>query len=142
MLTGSLALAACVLLIAIPGQAQANAHDLSAPSVSSEIHLGDSVVPLYGPWKFTIGDSPLDRRYRRFSKTGKPGYGDPSEMIHSGEISRRGEQRPSYSIPSALIDEAVRAHAECLAACRMYCVPVSDLAQGRESAEARLQLAI
>jgi hypothetical protein len=24
------------------------------------IHLGHSMVPLYGPWKFQVGDSPLD----------------------------------------------------------------------------------
>ena len=26
----------------------------------AEISLGQSVVPLYGPWKFTVGDSPVD----------------------------------------------------------------------------------
>ena len=25
-----------------------------------EISLGQSAVPLYAPWKFTIGDSPID----------------------------------------------------------------------------------
>jgi hypothetical protein len=30
------------------------------------VTLGQSAVPLYGPWKFTVGDSPLD------PKTGKP----------------------------------------------------------------------
>jgi hypothetical protein len=87
-------------------------------------------------------DSPLDRRYRSFSKTGKPGYGDPSEMIHSGEIGPRSEKRPTYSIPTALIDEAVRAHAECMSACRLNCVPVTVRGEGDASAEARLQLAI
>jgi hypothetical protein len=88
-------------------------------------------------------DSPLERRYRSFSKTGKPGYGDPSEMIHSGEIgSRRHQQRPTYSIPSSLIAEAVTAHAECFSACQLNCVPVSAFRTGAESADARLQLAI
>ena len=27
---------------------------------ATEISLGQSAVPLYGPWKFTVGDSPLD----------------------------------------------------------------------------------
>ncbi len=49
----------------------------------------------------------FERRYRSFSKTGKPGYGDPSEMIHSGEIGRRSQQRPTYSIPNALLAQAV-----------------------------------
>jgi hypothetical protein len=26
----------------------------------AEISLGQSTVPLYGPWKFTVGDSPVD----------------------------------------------------------------------------------
>jgi hypothetical protein len=27
---------------------------------SLEITLGQSAVPLYAPWKFTVGDSPID----------------------------------------------------------------------------------
>jgi hypothetical protein len=87
-------------------------------------------------------DSPLERRYRSCAKTGKPGYGDPSEMIHSGEIGRRSQQRPTYSIPSALLAQAVTAHSECLSACRMNCVPVSLMGEGAETSDARLQLAI
>ena len=88
-------------------------------------------------------DSPLERRYRSFSKTGKPGYGDPSEMIHSGEIgSRRDQQRPTYSIPSTLIADAVTAHSQCLSACQLNCVPVSAVGEGEESGDARLQLAM
>ena len=26
----------------------------------TQVTLGPSVVPLYGPWKFTVGDSPID----------------------------------------------------------------------------------
>ncbi|MGA7257184.1 MAG: PP2C family protein-serine/threonine phosphatase, partial [Terracidiphilus sp.] len=35
------------------------------------VTLGQDAVPLYGPWKFTIGDSPID------SKTGKPLWAEP-----------------------------------------------------------------
>jgi len=87
-------------------------------------------------------DSPLERRYRSFSKTGKPGYENPSEMIHSGEIGRRSQQRPTYSIPSALLGQAVTAHSECLSACRVNCVPVSIGGEDAEAPDARLQLAI
>lgn len=87
-------------------------------------------------------DSPLERRYRSFSKTGKPGYGDPSEMIHSGEIGHRSQERPTYSIPGALLNQAVKAHSECLAACRLNCVPVSAVGESDTESEARLQLAI
>ena len=27
---------------------------------TTRVTLGPSVVPLYGPWKFTVGDSPID----------------------------------------------------------------------------------
>ena len=27
---------------------------------TTHVTLGQSVVPLYGPWKFTVGDSPID----------------------------------------------------------------------------------
>ena len=43
------------LVAAISGHAQS-----SSSSQPVRITLGQSVVPLYGPWKFTVGDSPLD----------------------------------------------------------------------------------
>ena len=93
--------------------------------------------------QFLSLDSPLERRYRSFSKTGQPGYGDPSEMIHSGEIgSRRERERPNYTIPSSLLTQAVSAHAECAAACRQNCVPVTLVDETAPSSDARLQLAI
>ena len=33
---------------------------LSPPAKTTNVTLGQSAVPLYGPWKFTVGDSPLD----------------------------------------------------------------------------------
>jgi hypothetical protein len=36
-----------------------------------EVTLGQAAVPLYGPWKFAIGDSPID------PKTGKPLWSEP-----------------------------------------------------------------
>jgi len=71
-------------------------------------------------------DAPLERRYRSFSRTGQPGFGDPSAAICSGEIGVRRETKPRYSIPPSFIAEAVEAHAECLAACRYHCVLVPD----------------
>jgi hypothetical protein len=47
----------------------------SAPPAQSQsaarITLGQSAVPLFGPWKFTVGDSPID------PKTGKPLWAEP-----------------------------------------------------------------
>jgi hypothetical protein len=39
---------------AAPAQSDVAAHG------TAEISLGQSVVPLYGPWRFTVGDSPVD----------------------------------------------------------------------------------
>jgi hypothetical protein len=38
---------------------------------ASAISLGQSLVPLYGPWRFQIGDSPVD------PVTGKPLWAEP-----------------------------------------------------------------
>ena len=48
-----------VLTFAGPGAAQ-QPQPMSAPS--DAITLGQSAIPLYGPWKFTVGDSPFDPR--------------------------------------------------------------------------------
>ncbi len=44
---------------------------LAQPQSIAHITLGQSSVPLYGPWKFTVGDSPIDPR------TGKPLWAEP-----------------------------------------------------------------
>lgn len=113
-----------------------------AAFVESEALMSRTDETLASLQSFLGLDSPLDRRYRSFSKTGKPGYGDPSEMIHRGEIGQRSHQRPTYTIPSALIGQAVAAHSECRAACLLNCVPVMAAEKGEESSEARLRLAI
>jgi hypothetical protein len=38
---------------------------------TARVTLGQSAVPLYGPWKFTVGDSPID------PKTGQPLWAEP-----------------------------------------------------------------
>lgn len=42
-----------------------------SPTPVTQIHLGDSVAALNGPWKFRIGDSPVD------PATGKPLWSEP-----------------------------------------------------------------
>jgi Stage II sporulation protein E (SpoIIE) len=53
---------------------QANVHPgqpgSSADSIA-HVTLGQAAVPLYGPWKFTVGDSPID------PKTGQPLWAEP-----------------------------------------------------------------
>jgi hypothetical protein len=63
-----------LLLFGYCGWTQAQA----APSQSdvaeqgiAEIRLGQSAIPLYGPWKFTVGDSPVN------PKTGQPLWAEP-----------------------------------------------------------------
>ena len=47
----------------------------SAPLAQAQnvahVTLGQAAVPLYGPWKFTVGDSPID------PKTGQPLWAEP-----------------------------------------------------------------
>ncbi|HLY43736.1 MAG TPA: PP2C family protein-serine/threonine phosphatase [Terracidiphilus sp.] len=55
-----------------PASQSASLSDSPAEPRSTEhVILGQSVVPLYGPWKFTIGDSPID------PKTNKPLWAGP-----------------------------------------------------------------
>ena len=52
-----------LLLFGYGGWAQAQAVPARSDGAAdgmAEISLGQSAVPLYGPWKFTVGDSPLD----------------------------------------------------------------------------------
>ncbi len=46
-------------------------HAQPAAAPSERVHLGDSVVALNGPWKFHVGDSPVD------AATGKPSWAEP-----------------------------------------------------------------
>src|SRR5580658_4002673 len=60
----------------VPSAPKAHAQTQPAQPGSStdsiaHVTLGQSAVPLYGPWKFTVGDSPLDPR------TGQPLWAEP-----------------------------------------------------------------
>ena len=46
----------------------------SSGDSTSRVTLGQSAVPLYGPWKFHIGDSPIDPNA---TKTGQPLWAEP-----------------------------------------------------------------
>ena len=52
-----------VIICCLSSQASAQQSDPSARGLAKSaehIVLGQSAVPLYGPWKFTVGDSPID----------------------------------------------------------------------------------
>jgi Stage II sporulation protein E (SpoIIE) len=56
-----LSIALSVCSTAASTQLAASSQAPPAPSLGAEhVTLGQAVVPLYGPWKFTIGDSPID----------------------------------------------------------------------------------
>jgi hypothetical protein len=80
LLAGSIVAAAQMMASAPTGQAKSqpktqsaqpgSSADRSADSIA-HVTLGQAAVPLYGPWKFTVGDSPIDL------KTGQPLWAEP-----------------------------------------------------------------
>jgi Stage II sporulation protein E (SpoIIE) len=51
----------CLLSLLVCPLLTATAHEQTAPSQEiTHVTLGPSSVPLYGPWKFRVGDSPID----------------------------------------------------------------------------------
>jgi hypothetical protein len=72
---------------------------------------------------------PLQRRYRSFAKTGKPGFGDPSPAIRSGEIRARTQPRAEIPVPDSLLERVQAAHAKCVEACHEHCVPMPAAAR-------------
>ncbi len=65
-----LAFLAC-LALAGSAHPQPNPASQTPTAATTEITLGQSVVPLYGPWRFTVGDSPID------AATHKPLWAEP-----------------------------------------------------------------
>jgi hypothetical protein len=63
--------AVAALSMAGPGQAVRPSQSVPAQTVATPIALGQSMVPLYGPWKFQIGDSPVN------PVTGAPLWSEP-----------------------------------------------------------------
>jgi len=65
-LSAALLISAISLWIA-PSSAQSHPHS----ATTEHLQLGQSAIPLYGPWKFSVGDSPLN------PATGQPLWADP-----------------------------------------------------------------
>jgi Stage II sporulation protein E (SpoIIE) len=78
-------------------------------SASEAIALGKSAVALTGPWKFTIGDSPID------PATGKPLWADPAFDDSAWEnvdlTPKSGAQNPINGIPDSVPGWTARGHA-------------------------------
>ena len=94
------------LLIAVavcsaqPAQSQSNA--------AASVTLGQSTVPLYGPWKFTVGDSPID------PQTGKPLWAKPafddSEWETVNLAPKRGNRDPYSGDPRYVVGWTALGH--------------------------------
>ena len=67
--------AIAALSMAGPGQAVRPSHSVPTQIAAVPITLGQSVVPLYGPWKFQIGDSPVNP-VTNAPLWSEPGYDD------------------------------------------------------------------
>jgi hypothetical protein len=66
-----IAASAALLWAVFVAKAPAQYAALAATNQTNQtIQLGDSVAPLYGPWKFTVGDSPVDA-------SGQPLWAEP-----------------------------------------------------------------
>lgn len=50
----------CMVFLALACAASALPQSAPTPASTSQITIGRSVIPLYGPWKFMPGDAPLD----------------------------------------------------------------------------------
>jgi hypothetical protein len=63
----------CFLLLLAPSvRAQSSSSPAAGQQTDAvEVTLGEAAVPLYGPWKFTVSDSPMD------PKTGRPLWAEP-----------------------------------------------------------------
>jgi hypothetical protein len=70
--------------------------------------------------RFLSLQTPLTHEYRRFQKTGSPGYGDPSSNIQTGELRARKNRRPAYQLPLDIVEEVEEAHGRCLKAFALH----------------------
>ncbi|MFC5860717.1 PP2C family protein-serine/threonine phosphatase [Acidicapsa dinghuensis] len=110
------ALAAGAFLVAAPAVTvrAAAAQPASSKTVpvqpkTAEIHLGESVVALNSPWKFSTGDSPLD------PATGKPVWADPAfDDAHWEDVDltpKSGAQNPITGLSDYVPGWTARGHA-------------------------------
>jgi serine phosphatase RsbU (regulator of sigma subunit) len=83
-----------------------------APSAQSDsalhITLGQSVIPLYGPWKFTVGDSPIDPATRTplWAETGF----DDSKWETVDLTPKQGAIDPIAGLPSYVPGWTAKGH--------------------------------
>jgi hypothetical protein len=89
-----------ILLPLIIGACSLTSHAQSSPPVSAQIHLGDSVAALNGPWKFHVGDSPID------PATNQPVWAEPGFNDSTWDTVDLTPKRGSLDPISGLTDYA------------------------------------
>lgn len=86
--------------------------------VESESLITRTEQVLLGLTKWLNLDAPLQSEYKRFSNTGKPHHGDPSENIMAGRIMKTDRpkgQRADLTLPRDLIETSLAAYEGCTA---------------------------
>ncbi|MGB7189173.1 MAG: SpoIIE family protein phosphatase [Acidobacteriaceae bacterium] len=93
-----------LLLAALISGASASAQSVPAQANATAITLGHSLVPLYGPWKFHIGDNPQwaipsfdDSTWETVDLTPKAGSVDPDQGIQGFVPGWTAQGHPGYS---------------------------------------------
>ena len=83
-------------------------HAQSQSNAAASVTLGQSSVPLYGPWKFTVGDSPID------PQTGKPLWAEPAFDDSKWETvdlaPKRGNRDPYNGDPRYVVGWTALGH--------------------------------
>jgi signal transduction histidine kinase len=82
---------------------------VSQEKISSQFNIGDSVEPLYGPWKFQMGDSPLDP-VTHAPLWAEPGF-DDSKWENVDLTPSKGVHGPVLGDPDYVSGWTARGHA-------------------------------
>ncbi len=93
-----------------------------AAFVQSEVLINRSHEVLAFLTDFLRLASPLRRDYRRFPKTGQPGFGDPSTVLSSGRLGAARPARRHCEIPPLLVERLDNAYAACLKTLKASCI--------------------
>ena len=64
-----------LVLVCLAFGVSAHAQSTPSPESGATIHLGQAAAPLFGPWKFSVGDSPIDPATHT-PLWAKPGFDD------------------------------------------------------------------
>jgi hypothetical protein len=67
--------------------------------------------------------APLSSEYKTFSKTGEPGFGDPSDNIKQGKIIKNRKQ-PDVTIPDEILKTAQEKYNRCRETIMKHCTSI------------------